>query len=71
LQFFVFALSKAMLARAQRVLLKRPVIHHCSLYHHKIMLSTMTVAQTIESKLTASLSPIHLDVINESHMHNV
>jgi stress-induced morphogen len=34
------------------------------------MLST-TVAQTIEGKLTATLSPIHLDVINESHMHNV
>lgn len=31
----------------------------------------MTIQQTIETKLTASLAPSHLEVINESHMHNV
>lgn len=31
----------------------------------------MTVQQTIEGKLTAALAPLHLDVVNESHMHNV
>lgn len=31
----------------------------------------MTVQQTIEDKITASLAPEHLEVINESHMHNV
>lgn len=29
------------------------------------------VASTIESKLLQNLNPIHLDVINESYMHNV
>lgn len=27
--------------------------------------------QRIESKLSTSLTPVHLEVINESHMHNV
>ena len=31
----------------------------------------MTVQQTIESKIRASLLPTHLQVINESHMHSV
>ncbi len=31
----------------------------------------MTVHETIEGKITASLAPAHLEVINESHMHNV
>ena len=31
----------------------------------------MTVRETIENKLTAALSPLHLEVINESGMHNV
>ena len=31
----------------------------------------MTVHQTIEQKVQAGLTPSHLDVINESHMHNV
>ncbi|NKB60562.1 MAG: BolA/IbaG family iron-sulfur metabolism protein, partial [Alphaproteobacteria bacterium] len=31
----------------------------------------MTVQETIERKIAESLTPAHLDVINESHMHNV
>ncbi len=31
----------------------------------------MNVQQTIESKITASLAPTHLRVIDESHMHSV
>lgn len=31
----------------------------------------MSVKQTIENKLNAELQPVHLEVINESHMHNV
>ena len=31
----------------------------------------MTVQATIESKLAAGLSPLHLQVENESHRHNV
>ena len=31
----------------------------------------MSVQYTIEQKLHDSLSPQHLDVLNESHMHNV
>ena len=31
----------------------------------------MTVQQTIEQKIQAALTPSRLDVINESHMHNV
>ena len=31
----------------------------------------MTMQQIIESKITTSISPKHLEVINESHMHNV
>lgn len=31
----------------------------------------MTIHQTIEQKVQAGLTPVHLDVINESHMHNV
>jgi BolA protein len=31
----------------------------------------MTLQQTIESKLNEALSPEHLEVVNESHMHNV
>jgi BolA protein len=31
----------------------------------------MTVQEHIESKLAASLSPAHLEVVNESHMHSV
>mmetsp|Transcript_7654 Transcript_7654/g.10911 ORF Transcript_7654/g.10911 Transcript_7654/m.10911 type:complete len:175 (+) Transcript_7654:45-569(+) len=29
------------------------------------------IQQSIQTKLTNALNPIHLDVINESHMHNV
>ena len=32
---------------------------------------TQTMAQTIEAKLTQALTCDHLEVINESHMHNV
>ncbi len=31
----------------------------------------MTVAETIQAKVATALAPEHLDVINESHMHNV
>ncbi|MCC4799955.1 transcriptional regulator BolA [Enterovibrio norvegicus] len=31
----------------------------------------MVVQQKIEQKLAAAFSPVFLDVINESHMHNV
>ncbi len=31
----------------------------------------MSIQATIEKKLQAALAPIHLEVINESHMHNV
>ena len=31
----------------------------------------MTVAATIERKIIEGLAPVHLDVLNESHMHNV
>ena len=31
----------------------------------------MTIEDTIKSKLSASFSPSHLEVSNESHMHNV
>ena len=31
----------------------------------------MSVKETIERKLNAELLPVHLEVINESHMHNV
>ena len=31
----------------------------------------MTMQQTITDKLQQAFSPEHLDVINESHMHNV
>ncbi|MBT1444675.1 BolA/IbaG family iron-sulfur metabolism protein [Shewanella sp. JM162201] len=31
----------------------------------------MTVADIIHAKLTEALAPLHLEVINESHMHNV
>jgi BolA protein len=32
---------------------------------------TNTVQQAIEAKLQAALSPSYLEVLNESHMHNV
>jgi BolA protein len=31
----------------------------------------MSVANTIETKLNSGLSPSHLEIANESHMHNV
>jgi BolA protein len=31
----------------------------------------MTVQQSIEAKLRDALSPAHLDIMNESHMHSV
>ena len=31
----------------------------------------MTVQETIEAKIAAELAPLHLEVINESHMHSV
>ncbi len=31
----------------------------------------MSVQETIETKIRAALSPAHLEVSNESHMHNV
>ncbi|MBT6094122.1 MAG: BolA/IbaG family iron-sulfur metabolism protein [Rhodospirillaceae bacterium] len=31
----------------------------------------MSVQETIETKIRAALSPAHLEVTNESHMHNV
>lgn len=31
----------------------------------------MTIQQDIEAKITASLAPAHLEVMNESHMHSV
>lgn len=31
----------------------------------------MRIQSTIESKLRSALSPIHLEVVNESHLHSV
>ena len=31
----------------------------------------LSVQQNIEQKIQASLAPLHLQVVNESHMHNV
>jgi BolA protein len=31
----------------------------------------MHIQQTIEAKLRAALEPVHLEVLNESHMHSV
>jgi len=31
----------------------------------------LSVQQTIETKILGALAPLHLEVINESHMHNV
>ncbi len=31
----------------------------------------MKVQQTIQAKITRALDPVHLEVVNESHMHNV
>ena len=31
----------------------------------------MTMQQMIETKVTDAIAPTHLEVINESHMHNV
>ncbi len=31
----------------------------------------MSVQQSLETKLSTGLSPLHLDVVNESRMHNV
>jgi BolA protein len=31
----------------------------------------LSVQQTIETKIREALSPSHLEIINESHMHNV
>jgi BolA-like protein 1 len=31
----------------------------------------VTVQQTLEAKLAAALQPLHLEVVNESSMHNV
>lgn len=31
----------------------------------------MNIQQTIENKLTEALLPTHLEVVNETHMHNV
>jgi len=31
----------------------------------------MTVAETIDQKVAEAVEPLHLEVINESHMHNV
>lgn len=31
----------------------------------------MSIQQAIENKLTEALSPQHLEVLNESHLHNV
>ncbi len=31
----------------------------------------MTVQENIEGKIQAALGPVHLEVINESHMHSV
>jgi len=35
------------------------------------MSSFSPVATSIQSKLESALSPLHLEVLNESHMHNV
>ncbi|MBC7018174.1 BolA family protein, partial [Salmonella enterica] len=31
----------------------------------------MSVRETVETKLRAQLTPAHLEVVNESHMHSV
>ena len=31
----------------------------------------MSICETIEKKLNIEIEPLHLEVINESHMHNV
>jgi BolA protein len=33
--------------------------------------TAMNTQTTIEEKLAADLAPVHLEVVNESHMHNV
>jgi BolA protein len=35
------------------------------------MMPRVTVAQSIQTKLTEALAPVHLQVENESHMHSV
>lgn len=35
------------------------------------MMKTMTIQETITQKLTDAFSPEHLEVVNESYMHNV
>lgn len=34
-------------------------------------MSTHPVENAIKEKLTARLAPVHVEVVNESHMHNV
>ena len=36
-----------------------------------VVAGTLTVQDTITEKLTAALTPLHLQVMNESHMHSV
>ena len=40
-----------------------------SLCQYAMTSPTMSVIDSIREKLTAGLSPIHLDVIDESHLH--
>ena len=39
--------------------------------HLNVETGNVTVQQTIESKIRMSLSPTHIQVLNESHMHSV
>ena len=45
------------------------MISRLSGYYHQG--NNMTIEAIIEEKLLTAFSPVHLDVINESHMHNV
>merc|ERR1712243_415249 len=42
----------------------------CTLLHQK-MSSSGIVESSIKEKLESSLKPVHLEIINESYMHNV
>jgi len=54
------------LFKVHRHLLVSPLIRYMSSRN-----MTGPVQSSVESKLKAALDPIHLEVINESHMHNV
>ena len=40
------------------------------LHSSRVVMQAATMQETIESRLMEALSPVHLEVINESHMHS-